>query len=609
MYRSIRLAALALCAFVNPFAAAFAAAPATDDAIVVVTATRQPTRTRELLSDVTVIQREEIEQAGSSTIGELLSRQPGLQAVTTGGPGSATSIFMRGANSGHTLLLVDGIRFGSSTAGQPTIESIPLAQIERIEILRGPAGSVYGADAIGGVIQIFTRRGEGAPRVDAFAGYGTYGTIDSAVGFSGKRDDLRFSVRAGHYQTRGFDALGAPPDTDGFRQDHLSASMGLALAGGGEISANLFQANGINRNDGGTDFDNRIHKKVGIYGASWTQPVTANWNSTLRVGLSIDDAATIDPLNPSVIATRNDQFVWQNDIRLPVGKALLAYESLREGVTNTLSALAVDYRRADSLLAGWGGSFGDHRVQANARRDISTQYGTKNTGSFSYGYQIAPDWRAYASAGRAFKAPTFNDLYFPLLCFPPFGCFGGNAALRPEQAKNREAGLIWETAAHRAGIVRFDNRISDLIVWGNQPANVGNASLKGTTMSYDFNGAAWQAGVSYTGQKARDADTGLPLLRRADRQINAHVARTFGTWHVGAEWQGVERTDDFDFNNGVRVKLGGYGLLNAFAHHNLTRDWALELRGNNLGDRKYQQALNFAVPAATLFVGFRYTPK
>ena len=593
-------------AIINAFVIVNAAA---DEATVVVTATRQPTRTRELLSDVTLIPRQEIEQAGQSSLGELLARQPGLQVVATGGPGAASSVFIRGANSGHTLVLVDGLRFGSSTAGQASIESIPLSQIERIEILRGTASSIYGADAIGGVIQIFTRRGDEAPHLDAYAGYGSYNTVDGSIGYSGAVDDLRFSVRAGRYQSGGFDALGNPPDQDGFRQDHLTASFGLRLADGGEIAGHLFRSSGVNQADFGNPGDSRINKKAAVYGLSWSEPATADWTSTVKLGQSVDDQATIDPVSPSLIITRSDQFVWQNDIKLPLGRALLAYEMLREGVVDSLAVLSSDHRRTDSLLAGWGGNVGDHRFQINARRDDSTQYGPRNTGSVSYGYQFSADWRGYAAVGRAFKAPTFGDLYMPTVCFPPFGCFGGNPNLRPEAARNQEAGLTWESGPHRASLVHFDNRISDLIVWAAQPFNVGTASLKGTTLSYDFNDADWQAGGSYTNQKPRDADSGLALLRRPDQQLSVRIARSVGSWRVGGEWQQVGRCDDYDFATNVRVKLGGYGLFNAFAHHALSRELTLELRGNNLTDRKYQQALNFAVPGAAVFVGLRWAPR
>lgn len=580
-----------------------------DEAAIVVTATRQATRTRELLSDVTVLGRGEIEQAGASTIGELLSRQPGLQVATTGGAGAATSVFIRGANPGHTLLLVDGLRVGSATTGQPAFETIPLAQIERIEILRGPASAVYGADAIGGVIQIFTRRGDGSPRADAFVGIGTQGSYEANIGYAGRRDDLSFSLRAGYNETQGFDALGIPPDRDGFRQEHLGANVALQLRGGGQLAANYFQSSGINKYDGGTAYDNRIHKKAAIYSVTWTQPVTADWKSTVRLGQTHDGAKTFDPTYPSDIATKSDQFVWQNDIRLPVGKGLLAYEMLSESVSNSEAALTTDHRRTDSLLLGWGGNFGSQRLQINARRDDSTQYGGHNAGSLSYGYQFTSDWRGYASVGRAFKAPTFNDLYFPLVCFPHWGCFGGNPNLRPERANNREAGLIWERGAHQASMVRFDNRISDLIVWASQPFNVGKARLRGTTLAYALNGSDWQAGVSYTDQQARDVDTDLPLLRRADRQLTASLARDFSGWRIGAEWQAVAARDDYDFANSVRVRLGGYGIVNAFARRALAPDWMLEVRGNNIGDKKYQQALNFTAPGASLFVGIRYTPK
>ena len=196
-----------------------------------------------------------------------------------------------------------------------------------------------------------------------------------------------------------------------------------------------------------------------------------------------------------------------------------------------------------------------------------------------------------------------------MLCFPPFGCFGGNPNLAPEQARSREAGLTWESGAQRAGIVRFDNKVSDLIVWANQPFNVGNARLRGTTFSWELNAAAWQAGVSYTDQEARDSTTGLPLLRRADQQFSARLSWAGPGLRIGGEVQGTGRRDDFDFTNNLRVKLGGYAIVNAFVHYALSNDWTLEARGNNLGGRKYQPALNFASAPASLFVGFRYTPK
>lgn len=576
---------------------------------VVVTATRQPARTNELLSDVTVISRGQIEQAGHSTLAQLLESQPGIQVATSGGVGGTSGIYIRGANSGHTLLLVDGVRFGSSTTGQPTLEDIPLSQIERIEIVRGAASSLYGADVIGGVIQIFTRRGEGKPAFDASVGGGTYSTYNTTAGFSGAVGAVDFSLRAGHYETKGIDAMRNPTDRDGFRQDHVSGRIGWKLSASTEVGATAFESRGVSQYDGGTNFDNRIRKNASIYSAYWKQSVTDGWLSTVRTSRSQDAQDDIDPAFPSRIVTSANQFLWQNDLRLPVGKLLLAYEYLGEHVQNNLSNLIKDERRTNSYLAGWSAPLGAHRLQVNARYDDNSQYGGRTTGSGSYGYQFSDDWRAYASVGRAFKAPTFNDLFFPQLCFPPFGCFGGNPNLKPETALNREAGLVWETAARRASLVYFDNKVADLIVWTNQPFNVGRAHLKGTTATYDIAYGLWSAGVSATHQEPRDADTGQRLFRRADDQLTTKVSRRLGDWNLGGEVVAYGRRDDFDFNANRRVRLGGYGIVNAFAAYRLAPEWSLDLRVNNLGDKNYVQSYGFQTPGLNAFLALRYSPK
>ncbi len=585
------------------------AATTPEEGTVVVTATRQFQRVNELLADVSVIERAQIEQAGQSTLLELLSQQTGLQMSSDGGPGASGSIFMRGANGGHTLVLVDGIRVNSASNGAAAFEVLPVSQIERIEILRGPAGALYGSDAIGGVIQIFTRKGEGAPRVEASAGIGSNFTSEGTAGISGASGDWHYSLRAGRSHTRGFDANGKPADRDGFDQNHLNASTSLKVAGGGEVGGTFSWSDAVNRVDMGTNFDSHINKNSEILGAYWRQPITAEWTSLLRVGTSRQRMDTVDSLNPQLLRTRNNQFVWQNDIKLPVGKALVAYEYLKEGVDNILSPLVMDSRQTRSLLAGWTGGFGSHRFQINGRRDDNSQYGGRNTGAASYGYLLNDALRVYASAGTAFKAPTFNDLYYPYFCDPLWGCFGGNTNLRPERARNREAGFIWETGLQRASLVHFDNRVSDLIVWGNQPFNVGNASLKGTTATYDFTLGAWAAGIAYTQQRARDADTGLALIRRADRQLTGRLSTQVGAWRFGGDLLMVGARDDTDFNLGARVRLGAYGLLGAFVQYQFMPEWSVEVRGNNLGDKQYTNAVGINTPGASVFASLRYAPK
>jgi len=597
---------LALCAVPTAFAAS-------DDVTVVVTATRQQQRTNELLADVSVISRDDIDQAGQSTLAELLARQPGIQSSNNGGPGKASSLFIRGTNSNHTVVLIDGVRIGSATLGTAALEQIPLSQVERIEILRGPGSALYGADAIGGVIQIFTKRGQGEPRLDGFAGVGSYNTRDLSGGISGGSKAWSYSLRGSNYSTDGIKAIDDKAkqpysfdpshSADGFRNASVSGSLAFRPADGHEIGATLFQTAGRNWFESGPNFDSRAdlaQSALNLYSRNRFADI---WTSTVRLGQSIDDSTTYASYSPAGarIKTTQEQFAWQNDVRVPSGNLLVALESLKQ---QALVQGGFDKDRSiDSALIGWSGHWGDNRLQANLRRDDNSQFGGKTTAYAGYGYQISEALRAQVSAGSAFRAPSFNELYYPGF---------GNAALKPENSHNREAGLVWEQGSRRAGVTVFDNRVSELIVtvcdvfWNCLPANVGRAKLQGATFSY----AGKVYGFDFDGSidllSARDADTNKRLPRRADQQANLRMSRPVGQWTVGAEWQGVgDRYDSTTETN----HMGGYGLVNAFARYAVSRGLTVEARANNLGDKKYETAWGFATPGANLFVGLRYAPK
>ena len=603
-------------------ASAFSPCLAADEAAVVVTATRQPQRANELLGDVTVIGREEIEQAGpSSSLADLLGRQPGVQIVSSGAPGSVSSLLLRGANSDHTLVLIDGLRVNSATLGSTSLSRIPLAQIERIEILRGPASSLYGSEAIGGVVQVFTRRGEGAPRVSAEAGYGSYGTADAGVGVSGSAGAVRYSLYANSLRSDGFSTIRNPanaafhPDRDGFHNDSLSGSLSVTPAPGHEIGANFFYSSGRNKYDGGynpatarLDYESGISVKS--YGAYSRNRILPQWTSTLRLGRGTDDSTDYKGGNASsVFRTDQDQIAWQNDFTLPVGQALLALESDTQRVSST-STFTVKERRLDALLAGWSGRVGDHRFQFNARRDSNAQFGGKTTGLAAYGYQFAPAWRAGISAATALKIPSFNDLYFPNTAFVG----SGNPNLRPEFSRNREFSLHYDGTQHSASATTFRNRISDLIQWQEtppgsffyMPQNVAAAVLTGWTFAYAGQWGGYEAKASVDLLDPRDESTGKLLLRRAREQGAISLSRVEGAWSWGTEWQAVGPR----FNDVANLKrLGGYGLVNLFGAYRLERDWSLFARANNLFDKRYEQIADYGTAGASLFVGVRYTPR
>lgn len=608
MSKPIRITGLllALCTSFSIFAAQ-------DVATVVVTATRQQQRANELLADVSIINHNDIEQAGQSTLAELLARQPGIQSSSNGGPGKVSSLFIRGANSNQTVVLIDGVRIGSATVGTPALEQIPLSQIDRIEILRGPGSALYGADAIGGVIQIFTKRGQGEPAFDAFAGAGSFNTRDLSAGVSGGSDAWSYSLHGSNYTTDGIKAIDSKAKqpysfdpsraTDGFRNASASGSLSFRPVVGHEVGGTLLQTTGRNWYESGPNFDSRADVAQSVLNLYSRNRLADMWNSTVRVSQSIDDSTDYNPYSPTgaKFKTTQEQFAWQNDVRVPVGSLMVALESLNQ---KALSQGSFDRTRSiDSALVGWSGHLGDHRLQANLRRDDNSQFGGKTTAYAGYGYQITEALRAQVSAGSAFRAPTFNELYYPGF---------GYAGLKPENARNKEAGLVWEKGNRRAGITIFDNRVSDLIVtvcdasYKCQPANVAKAKLQGATLSYAGKVYGFDFDSSLDLLDARNADTHQRLPRRADQQASLRISRPFRQWTVGTEWQGVG--DRYDSATETR-HMGGYGLLNVFTRYAVSKDLSVEARANNLGDKKYETAWGYGTSGTNLFVGLRYSPK
>lgn len=584
-------------------ALAESAAPA-ELSMMVVTATRQATRSNELISDVSTLTREDILRAGHSTLEQVLAAMPGLEYSANGGPGTSSSIFMRGANAAHTLVLIDGVRVGSVSSGDVALSRIPLDLIDRVEVLRGPASSLYGADAIGGVIQIFTRRGADAPGFTASAGIGNDATHAASAGLAGGSDAFSWNFQLGQTETDGFSAIRNPanrsynPDRDGFRNRYFGANLAWRPAAGHELGINLMRDSGLSAYDSSPKASSyKNDQDLAMYSLYSRNRFAPDWTSTLRVSRSTDDATNlVNGRSTDIYRTDQDQVSWQNDIRLPVGQALLAAEWLRQELSGT-TAYPVSERTIRSLLAGWSGRIERHLLQFNLRRDENSQFGGETTGYAGYGYQLTPEWRIGGSYGTAFRAPSFNQLYYP-----DTGFGGGNPNLKAERAKNAELSLKWERGPHNASLTVFHNKVRDLIS-GWPPANVGRARLEGVSLAYGGTLAGWTLDASLDLQRPRDEDTGKRLVRRADEQFKLRARTDSGSWRYGAEWQLVG--DRYE-NATNTIRLGGYGLVNLFADYKVDRQWSLFARANNVFDKKYVLANDYATPGASIFVGLRY---
>ncbi|HTS23235.1 MAG TPA: TonB-dependent receptor [Casimicrobiaceae bacterium] len=573
---------------------------------VVVTAARSPQPIADLIADVTVLTADDIAHAGVDSLAELLTRVPGVEIASNGGPATTGAIFLRGANSNHTLVLVDGLRVSSSSAGTTPVEAIPLSEIDHIEILRGPASSLYGSDAVGGVIQIFTRRGASAFSANATVGYGTYATGQATGGVSGAPGGLRYALQVGAQRSGGFNAIGNPdnfsynPDRDGYRDDNASGSIAYRFAPDQELSAQFFHSRLNAQFDAGMPFfDDRTITTLDSYSIASRNRLASFWVSRLEAGEGDDDSVSQTSFGTSPFRTRQRQYTWQNDFALTSSQLSVIFERREEHLASD-PPFSVTMRNTNAAGAVWQWRDGPNALQANLRHDDSSQFGGRTTGAIAYGYSFGGGVRASASYGTAFKAPTFNDLYYPGF---------SNPDLQPESSHNAEAALRYAGNGLSAGLVAYRNRVSNLIVFECDPSfncvpqNVESATLEGVT--FELEGRA--AGVDMRGsldlQRPLDNATGNLLPRRARRHGAITVARSWNALRVGAEVVASGARFDDAANT---IRMGGYALVNLTAEYDLGAGWTLFARGTNVLDKHYELAADYNTAGAAIFAGVRY---
>jgi vitamin B12 transporter len=603
---------VALCASTATLTAFAQSAPAprpTPLDPVAVTAIRSAQPIADVLADITVIGADAIARGGTQSLAEFLQRQPGVEITQNGGPGAVAGIFLRGANRGQTLVLVDGVRIGSASAGATSLESIPLDQIERIEILRGPASSLYGADAIGGVVQVFTRRGSATPSASASAGYGTYGTRDAKAGVAGGNAQAQFAVQVAARESDGFGTIVNPanflynPDPDGYTNQSVSANANLIFAPDQELRAQFFRSRLNNQFDGSPDFDDRTITVAQTWLVASRNRLASSWVSRLSAAEGIDDSRTETGYGTFPFKTTQRQFAWQNELALPVGTLTAGYERREERVA-TDAGFAVTERNTGSLFGIYQLRTGPHALQANLRFDDSDQYAEQTTGAIAYGFRATPSWRFTAGYSTGFKPPSFNDLYYPNF---------SNPDLAPETSRNVELGAYWNGdvsgAAVEARAIAYRNRVSQLIVFQCDasficaPVNVASAMLEGVTLGIEARaegGATLAASLDL--QSPEDDRTGHLLPRRARRHGAVSVGWPWGPLRVGASVIASSLRYDDPAN---LVRMGGYAIVNLTLEWTLPHGVTLFARADNVFDKNYELAAGYATGGATLFAGLR----
>ena len=460
------------------------------------------------------------------------------------------------------------------------------------------------------MIQIFSKHSDGKPHFNAAVGYGTYNTRTAEAGFGGAINDFKFSLNVSSYNTDGFSALkinnGPRSDKDGYRNISLNGSASYAFSEGHELGVQLFSSNGRAKYDGWSAFSNYVDSTQTSIGAFTKNQITNIWKSTLRLSEGVDENDDYwDIGSVTKIKSKQRQYSWQNDVALPIGTLTLLADRLEQKLISS-EEYQNTTRNSNGLYLGYVASIDKHSVQANLRRDDSSQYGEHITGNAGYSFQINDLWRASASYGTAFKAPTFNDVYGPI-------GWGANPDIKPEESKNLEAAIHFKDQNSNASAVFYKNKITNLIVSSGFPLyqmeNINDAELKGLTLSGATTVNNFLLKSSLDIQSPEDANSHKLLPLRAERHGSVNLSRSFGDWRVGSEL--IASSERYNDATNLQ-KMSGYAIINLVADYKINIDWALQGRVNNLLDKDYALALSgstpYNTPGANVFFSLRYSP-
>jgi vitamin B12 transporter len=597
-----------------------------------VTATRTLRTVDELMQSVDVLTRQEIEIIAPSSMMELISSVPGVITTRSGGPGKSVGVYLRGANSDHVLVLINGVRASSATLGEYDWNALQPEQIERVEVVRGPLASLYGSDAIGGVIQIFTRgQREGYELSQTI---GSNNTRESSIRLSGG-DDTTWFLSANTMGTDGTQMR----VTDPKRYPSRSANIGLGLNGSlneeWQYSIGLTHTEGHEKSDlsaGSSDSRNQVID-LGFEGR-----MSSVWQQKISVYRASNRLISLQGYPPSDIRTDRRQISWINELNFDQGVLTLGMDRMVEDVSNQNPSTA-SYEFKESL--GTTGLFGQfltswvgNDLQLGLRRDRHSVFGNANTYSVSLGRHLNEQWRVYASHGTAFKGPTANDFFWPRSEYNDilygqgnclvhqYACISiseGNPNLRPERSRTNELGFQFNSdVKYRLNL--FETRVTNLIDWSSTesgaganrteiwtPSNLGRASMRGAELSASFDWGQWFIQASVNRVLVRNEEKGAPLDRRPDNSATLSALRRFGNHTLRVAFTGAsERYERY----GTR-RLPGYGRVDVVDTIRLSQKWSLRLKVDNLFDKQYVVATSSGVPFATpgreFYMTMRYT--
>jgi vitamin B12 transporter len=567
---------------------------------VVITASGMAQPITDAIPHTTVITETEIRRSGQTDLPGLLRGMAGFELAQSGGHGTQSTAFMRGSAGRQVLVLVDGVRAGALTTGAGALEQVMLDEIERVEIVRGNVSALYGSGAVGGVIQIFTKRGHGEPTPHAALEVGSERSRHVAAGYRGALQNTDFSLSASHFSTAGQSAIdpalapGANPDRDGYTNNSVSASVVQRVATDHELSARLYHQQGRAAFDDAFATPADVHRQwsgQSSLALGWNATLQPQWQSRVLLGAYEDRSDSALNSGPrEKVRTRSTQLGWTHHFALGTGHTVSAgLSTMRQRLSSDI-AFEGRSRRTHSATLGYNAEVGALQLQANLRHDEHSDVGGATTGLLGAGWRLTESLKLLGTLSSAFNAPTFNDLYYPGF---------NNPNLKPERARSTELGLQYAAGSVLARLSWFRTRYRDLVDYAPPaftPVNVARARVQGVelTTSAELAGWRWRAGA--TVQQPEDGN-GERLVRRARHYGSVDVGREFGQWRVQAQVVASGNRPDFD------TTLGGYTLFNLSGGYRVAPGLWLTARVTNLSDHLYATVYTYPAPGRELYAG------
>lgn len=581
---------------------------------MVVTANRAETPQNQLSAAATVYTREDIERLQVLNLPDLLKNTVGVDVTQNGGMGQTSSVFMRGTNSDHVLVLVDGIKFGSASLGTSPFEFVPMDQVERVEIIRGPQSSLYGSEAVGGVIQIFTRKGTQSemPKFSLTAGGGSYNTHREVGNVSGKWGKSWYNLGASNLDTKSFSARQATPgpygfyqpDHDGYQNTSLNARVGYQFDNNAAVDAFFIRSEGTNNFDTNFGGDNMefINQVVGMNGA---MNLLENWRSTLRFGQSRDKTDFFYP--DKHFDTRYDttrwNISWLNEITLTDQHKIIAGADYRLDQIDSTEHYNETSRYDVGVFGELQSQFLDnHFINASLRWDNNQAFGDFVSGKIGWRYNWDHGISVLANFGNAFKSPSFNDLYYPGY---------GNPSLNPEESINVETGLAgkhtwgqWELRAYHTDIDNLITPTMDPVTFNFSAQNIGKAQIDGLEAELGTTLLGWNVKLTGNLMSPVNRETDKRLPRRAKQKLTFDLSKSYGAIDLGMA--ALAQGNRFDDPTNAQ-RVGGFVTVDLRSAYHFNKNWMISANIRNLLDKNYQTVNTYNTADRNFFISIHYT--